>query len=188
MRKYLFLVLALMVLLPQVAGAQWRINWGTPTAENPSGGILSCTGNYLNASATVPFCKSICDIFSTLKNLFDFLLTIIMFLLAPAYFVYGGFLVMTGSGNESRVSQGKDVMRRTIIGILITLSSYAIVATFLWAVGNPAPGTIDPRTGRELPRISWPNIACNPEDMPGTVDVSGFQKAAEAPSASGTQQ
>lgn len=42
------------------------------------------------------------------------------------YGVYAGYKIMTAQGDEDKVSIGKDTLRRSIIGILIILSAYAI--------------------------------------------------------------
>jgi hypothetical protein len=156
MKKINLLVFACVVLmaLPLVSNAAFDVRWGD---------VLSCTGSYLSndsshvdAAGNIIYCSSICDILATGKNILDFILTILLFILAPAYFLYGGFLIMTSGGSEAKWTQAKAVMRQTVIGILIILSSYLIVATFLWAVGNPAEGG-----------VQWPNIACDPKNVPG---------------------
>src|SRR3989338_8955891 len=40
--------------------------------------------------------------------------------------VYSGFIWMTAAGNEEKVSKAKDTIRRSIIGIIIIVASYAI--------------------------------------------------------------
>lgn len=46
-------------------------------------------------------------------------------------FVYGGFLMMFSAGNDSQVKKGIDVIRKTVIGLVIIFASYAIVEFIL---------------------------------------------------------
>jgi hypothetical protein len=156
MKKINLLIFACFVFLalPFVSHAAFDVRWGD---------VLSCTGSYLSqdsshvdAAGNIIYCSSICDILATGKNILDFILTMLLFILAPAYFLYGGFLIMTSGGSEAKWTQAKTIMRQTVISILLILSSYLIVATFLWAVGNPAEGG-----------VQWPNIACDPQNVPG---------------------
>ncbi len=43
-----------------------------------------------------------------------------------ALMVYGGYLWMTGMGNTERVEKSKSLISAAIIGLIITLASYAI--------------------------------------------------------------
>jgi lysylphosphatidylglycerol synthetase-like protein (DUF2156 family) len=49
--------------------------------------------------------------------------------------VYAGFLWMTASGNEEKVTEAKSIITRASLGLLITLSAFAITAFVLAAVG-----------------------------------------------------
>ncbi len=51
-------------------------------------------------------------------------------IIALGLIMYGGFLWMTSSGDESRVEKAKDVLRNSIIGLVIILSAFGIT-TFL---------------------------------------------------------
>ncbi len=43
-----------------------------------------------------------------------------------AYTVYAGYLIMTSAGDEEKVNKGKSTIRTAVIGVMITLSAYAI--------------------------------------------------------------
>jgi len=47
--------------------------------------------------------------------------------LALIMFIYGGFLWMTSAGNEKKVSQGRDILMWSTIGLIVIFSSYALV-------------------------------------------------------------
>lgn len=44
--------------------------------------------------------------------------------------VYGGFLYLTAAGNEQQVTKAKDVIKNSIIGLVIIVSAFAI-STFV---------------------------------------------------------
>ncbi len=41
--------------------------------------------------------------------------------------LYGGFLIMTSAGNEEKVAQGKRVLTNAVVGLVIIMSTFAIV-------------------------------------------------------------
>lgn len=47
-------------------------------------------------------------------------------ILLLGYLLYGGFLWMTAGGSTEQVKKAKDVMKNTLIGIIIIVLSYAI--------------------------------------------------------------
>lgn len=73
--------------------------------------------------------------------------------LAVVFVMYAGFLWMNSGGNDEKISQAKAILRNSVIGLIIILSSWAI-ATFIItrlsgaASGTPAP--IEPGSGNVL--------------------------------------
>ncbi|MBI3589316.1 MAG: hypothetical protein HY093_02790 [Candidatus Liptonbacteria bacterium] len=112
--------------------------------------------------ATCPgdVCTSLCDLLDLVQHVVYFAITILLFVIAPIIFVIGGILIMTAGGSEERMGKGRQMIKGGVIGVLITLSAYLIVGTFLWLVGNQDTGT----------RVSWPHVQCNlptsPFDQP----------------------
>lgn len=48
--------------------------------------------------------------------------------------LYGGFLWMTSAGNEQKIDKAKEILKNSIIGLLITMIAYSIafwVSTWL---------------------------------------------------------
>lgn len=43
--------------------------------------------------------------------------------------VYGGYLWMTGGGNEEQIAKAKNIMGTAVIGLIIVLAAYAITNT-----------------------------------------------------------
>ena len=59
-----------------------------------------------------------------------------------AYIIYGGFLWMTASGNEERVSKARKIIRDGVIGLVVVLSAagiYIFVINVL-LFGETGPG------------------------------------------------
>ncbi len=59
-----------------------------------------------------------------------------------AYTVYAGYLILTSAGNDDQINKGKSTIRTATIGVIVTLSAYAIV-TFvtraLLGANQPSP-------------------------------------------------
>jgi len=49
--------------------------------------------------------------------------------LALLYFVYGGIVLLTSGGNESRITNGKTILSHAIIGVIIIFGAYLLVIT-----------------------------------------------------------
>lgn len=140
---FLFLVLS----APLIASAH---DVGIPYWGGGDNPILSCTGQYL--APNVPAekkCTSVCDILHTLQHAIYFGITLVSFVIAPIMFIAGGIMVVLGGANASIISKGKSILWGTFWGVVIAWSSFLIVATFLWLVGNPASGG-----------VPWPKINC----------------------------
>ncbi|MFA6427199.1 MAG: pilin [Candidatus Magasanikbacteria bacterium] len=61
--------------------------------------------------------------------------------LATVYTIYGGYLVMTSSGEEEKIKKGKQIIFYGVLGVFIMLTSYSI-AGFVWYLygkGNENP-------------------------------------------------
>ncbi|HEY4525627.1 MAG TPA: hypothetical protein VJL32_00830 [Candidatus Paceibacterota bacterium] len=128
-----------------------------PSSDTP---IISCTGDYSNYqgnASTTPQCLSLCDMVSTFQRILYFVMTLILFIGAPLMFVVGGGMIFFAGPNPSFLEQGRKVIWGAVIGVVLALSSYVIIGTFLWLIGNPSSGQ----------RVSWPDISCNPQQVPG---------------------
>ncbi|MEK7138490.1 MAG: hypothetical protein AAB787_03210, partial [Patescibacteria group bacterium] len=108
-------------------------------------GLLACDGK---------ICTDFCQILQLLNNLLFFGLTLLIYIIAPIRFIIGGVLIMTSAGEE-RLTKGKAMIKGTAIGLLIALGAFAIVATFLWMIGNKSASSGEPR-------VAWPSIHCEP--------------------------
>jgi hypothetical protein len=133
------LSLAALVAVPLVAAAAAQNATGIPYWA--PGGLISCTGNYLDQNNSHP-CQSVCDLIQTFANIIYFLITICLFVLAPIFFGIGGIMLMVSGANPEMRSRGRSVLTGTVIGVGIILCAYLIVFTFLGifnAVSNGQP-------------------------------------------------
>lgn len=55
-------------------------------------------------------------------------------------FLYAGFLWMTAGGNEDRVKDAKQILQNAIIGLVLTLSAFAISSFVLQALNSAGLG------------------------------------------------
>lgn len=65
-------------------------------------------------------------IIGTINTVANFMVRMIA-VLSLVVFVIGAFLLIIANGDENRLSQGKDAMKLSIVGILIVMMSYTIV-------------------------------------------------------------
>ncbi len=126
--------------------------WGGVDSETGMSGIVSCTppitvqpangppdanGNY-PPPVTAPSqhaCMSLCDLIHTLLHVIAFGESLALYAGAPILFAWGGILIIISSGNPGKISEGKKILTGTIIGVLIMLSAYLIVSTFINVLG-----------------------------------------------------
>lgn len=55
--------------------------------------------------------------------------------LALLYFVYGGFMLLISQGNQQRVTDGKTILTRAVIGIIIIFGAYISVNFIVSSLG-----------------------------------------------------
>lgn len=144
----IFLLFAAVVFfLPPKAAAH---DIGLPYWGGKDNPILSCTGQYLDPNVPAERkCTSVCDIIHTLQHAIYFGITLVVFVLAPIMFIAGGIMVTLGGANASIISMGKNILWSTVIGVVVALGSFVIIATFLWLVGNSSTAG-----------VPWPQINC----------------------------
>jgi hypothetical protein len=156
-------IIALVFALPMLAAP--RVAEG---AKFPYWGpLISCTGNDPAITGIpnpkdakgndIPHCVSICDLLATLQNVFFFLLTLALVVIAPLSVLGGALLMITSAGSEERVSKGRSVITGTVLGILFVLSAFLIVNTFMFFLSK----LVTPDKGVKLP-TKWYAITCSP--------------------------
>ena len=83
-------------------------------------GIVPCTGTDCN----------FCSLIQLADNIIDFAVGLLA-ALSAIMFAYAGFLMVTASGNEGKITQAKEIFRNVVIGIIITLAAWLIVDTIM---------------------------------------------------------
>ena len=142
-RKRLFLLtpLVLAMILPTAALAAPSFPyWGPLVSCGPgTGGAQTCT--------------SLCDLLYTGQNVLYFAMSVALLILGPVMIVVGGLMIATSAGSEERIKTGRKVITGAVIGVLIMLAAYVIIASFLRAVGA--------NVGTGADQVPWPDIQCN---------------------------
>lgn len=101
-------------------------------------GLLACNGSGGNSNP----CQSLCDLVHTFVHFVYFGITLALFIAAPILFAWGGIMMMLAGGDPGKMQSAKKILTGTLIGVLITLGAYLIVATFIKVleVGNYVGG------------------------------------------------
>lgn len=70
-----------------------------------------------------------CDLFQLGQNIINFLIEISS-VLAIAFIIYGGLIMMLNSGNPSKLKESQGIIFSAIMGVVILLSAWVILNTF----------------------------------------------------------
>jgi len=84
-------------------------------AQNPLANLNSAAPSSLKG-ASLP--EMIGNIIITVISLLGIIMVV--------YIIYGGFLWTTAGGDSSKVQKAKDIIKNSIIGVIIVLASYLI--------------------------------------------------------------
>ena len=85
-------------------------------------------------------------LFGSLDSLFTGIGTIVnsaLGLVGIVFFIllmYGGYLWMTAQGDESRVEKSKNIIKAAIIGLVVTMSAFAISTFVMLKFGGSVVG------------------------------------------------
>lgn len=127
-------------------------------------GIVTCTGVKLENDAATIACGT-CEFASTMKNLFQTLLTIFT-IVATIAFVYVGLRLVVSAGDVEAKEQAKTALKNVLIGFLLVIAAAAIVDAVLRAI-LPAAS----------PLLNWRNdIQCINAIVPDNI-AAPFEQA-----------
>lgn len=134
----MLLIVGSSLVLPVVASASSSGQYTNPSLW-PTGfwapnGLVSCTGNYIPGSGANS-CTNLCDLIGTIINIIYFAMSIAIFIVAPIMFVVGSIMVMVSGANPEMLGRGKKVLLSTVIGLVIVLCAYLVVATIISVLG-----------------------------------------------------
>ena len=71
---------------------------------------------------------SLCDLFSLVQNVFNFVVTDLVPVLAIVLIIWSGFVILTAGGNPANVAKGRKMITSTVIGIVIVYTAYLAVS------------------------------------------------------------
>lgn len=124
----LFLAFSLSILFPTFSTAQ----------AATSTGFVSELNAQTKAATVASGLGSAQDPRSIAARLIQIFLSLIGILLI-IYVVYGGSLIFMSGGSEDKVNEGKGVIRRAIIGLIIILGAYSITILVNSVIQNEGP-------------------------------------------------
>lgn len=103
---------------------------------------------------------TLCDGLVVFINVADGILRLLA-IVAVLYFVYGAALLVLSQGNEDMVSRGKGALKATVIGTVIVLVAWQVMALVVFfVVSNSISGEKKTVQGLELNKIlEWYNAA-----------------------------
>lgn len=101
-----------------------------------------------------------CDLLTMLQNILNFITKYVLVTGAIIFLMVGGFNMITSSGNAAKYKKGWDIIKATLIGIIITFSAWFVVNTVLNILAVKENG--------ERMNLPWDKIECNyisPKDV-----------------------
>ncbi len=122
------------IAVPYVAFAAIHSNvWDPNILKGP---LVTCTGDGSNG---VP-CQNLCDLIGTAANVIYFGIGVVIWIVAPIMIAWSGIRLMLSRGNPEGASGAKKMITSVVIGLLIVLCAYLIVATFVSVLGISGVG------------------------------------------------
>lgn len=97
-----------------------------------------------------------CDLLTMMQNILDFITKYVLVTGAIIFLMVGGFNMITSSGNATKYKKGWDIIKATLIGIIITFLAYSAVNIVLNIL---APDIVN-ENGQPISEI-WGKIECN---------------------------
>ena len=114
-----------------------------------------------------------CDVFSLISNIINYIFIIVP-VVAGAFFVYAGFLLLLGGAKPELVKKASGIFTNTIVGILIIFTSWMLANFFIKTLA----GDSDSAT-------SWFRIECTGGTGSDTGDGGGGPGPVSSPGPSG---
>ncbi len=72
------------------------------------------------------------------NNIIQFTLTIALVFLLPIMITYAGFLMVVNQGNPGKITQAKNIILNTVLGIVIAMAAWLIVDAVMVALYDPS--------------------------------------------------
>lgn len=124
--KNIFLkISAFVLLLPNLVWAQTQSAKGLNSAFKVVGEVASSSNSY-NTSQTLDLLLG--DIILVILSLIGVVFVI--------FIIYAGYLWMTASGNEQKVEKSKEILKQSIIGLIVIFGAYTIAYFVIQIFGS----------------------------------------------------
>ena len=127
--------------LPLLASAQSLPSvWDIKTIGGP---LLTCTGVTTTAQTitdangntvqipAMPACQDLCDLVRTVVNDIYVGIAFVIWIILPISFIAGGIMYMLGGANPDLLTTAKSTLKGAVIGTIIVLCAYLLIATFV---------------------------------------------------------
>jgi hypothetical protein len=124
---------------PMLAFAANQWSWtNLPSVWNISvlqGPLVTCTGDItgLNPTSGGPTnpCQSLCDLILTIVVDIYIAIAFVIWIILPIMIIVGGIMYMMGGADPGLLTTAKSTLKGAIIGVIIVLCAYLLVATFV---------------------------------------------------------
>jgi hypothetical protein len=93
------------------------------------GPLVTCTGNYLTGATNS--CQDLGNLTCTVATDIYFGMAFVIWIILPISFVSGGIMYMFGGANPGMLDKAKKTLWGAVIGAIIVLAAYALIATFV---------------------------------------------------------
>lgn len=133
MKKTLLITVAFAFLsAPYLASACTLPNvWNPGSVKGP---LVTCTGDIAGKnynSIKLPPCKSLTDLSCTVATDIYVAIAFVIWIILPLSFISGGIMYMLGGANPGMLQNAKKTLFSALIGAIIVLVAYALIATFV---------------------------------------------------------
>lgn len=99
--------------------------------------VLGFTSSITNAAGLVPCEGTACTwnhLYALVANIINFMVYTLALPLTVIFIVWGGFLVMTAGGSQSRFESGKQAITWAVIGLVVVLAAWLIISLIIQAL------------------------------------------------------
>ncbi len=103
--------------------------------------IVQC-GTEKDASGNISNACTVCDLFTLVDRVVDFMLEVIAFPLAVIMFLYGGFMWITAGGDSGKITKGRKAIEYAVYGMIVAFAAWLIIDTILKALLSGGMGKI----------------------------------------------
>lgn len=92
-----------------------------------------------------------CQLFQLLDNIIKFMATIAP-ILAVGFIAYGAIVIMTAGGSPTKITDGRKIITRAVVGVLIVMGAWIIVSSVFLLITGSYRGVLP---------LPWHQIKCN---------------------------